>query len=92
MGKVRCFSIPGFECVFYPGDHLPHHFHVIKEGKWNIRVKFLLTTEAANLNFEFKWKKDKKGPSSKELHQIGEKVILHKAAILKEWEAKAKQG
>ena len=91
MGKVGCFALPGLECVFYSNDHFPHHFHVIKESKWEIRVKFMLTTQDGYLNYDVVWMKDKRGPSSSERSLICQMVLKHKLLLLKEWEQKVKK-
>jgi hypothetical protein len=70
---------------------LMNHFHVIKESKWELRVKFMLTTEVGYLNYDVVWMKDKRGPSSNELSLICQMVIKHKLILLKEWEQKVKR-
>ena len=90
MGKIDCFTLSGLECVFYSNDHLPHHFHVIKESKWEVRVMFMLTKETGYLKYEVVWKKDKRGPSSSELTLVCDMVLQHKQSLLKEWDQKVR--
>ena len=40
MPKVACLEIPGLTCWFWSNDHNPPHFHVKREGEWELKVKF----------------------------------------------------
>ena len=50
MPRVACFEIPGLSCWFWSNDHNPPHFHVKREGEWEIQVNFAEGEEAM---FEF---------------------------------------
>ena len=82
MPKVECFEIPGLYCWFWSNDHDPPHFHVKRDGEWEIKVKF---AEGEEEMFEQKWGD---APSGKILRQLKKLVIRHRAALLAEWEAK----
>jgi hypothetical protein len=80
MPKVVAFEIPGLSCWFWSDDHDPPHFHVKKKGKWEMRVKFLLTDHDM---FELVWG-DK--PSGKELRHLRTVVTANLTQLLAEWE------
>ena len=80
MPKVKCFEIPGLYCWFWSNDHDPPHFHVKKNGEWELTVKFL-----ENSMFEMKWGKE---PKAKVLRKIAANVIANRVALLLEWEDK----
>lgn len=40
MAKIDCFQIPGLYCWFWSNDHDPPHFHVKRNGEWEIKVNF----------------------------------------------------
>jgi hypothetical protein len=82
MPKVESFEIDGLVCWFWSNDHDPPHFHVKKEGEWEIKVKF---TEAEKQMFEQLWGDT---PSRKELRELKKAVKAHRDALLEEWEAK----
>jgi hypothetical protein len=82
MPKVDCFVIPGLVCWFWSNDHDPPHFHVKREGEWEIKVNFLA---AEGEMFELQWGS---APKGKVLRQIARAVIANRAALLAEWEAK----
>jgi hypothetical protein len=90
MGKVDCIALGGLDFIFYSNDHLPHHFHVIKKGKWEMRVFFMLTS-ASTLYSEIVWQKERRGPSAIETSSIQELVVKHRAILLKEWDEKVKR-
>jgi hypothetical protein len=83
MPKVECFEIPGLLCWFWSHDHNPPHFHVKKEGEWEIRVRF---TEADM--FELIWGDE---PSCKIMRKLEEAVRGNRDNLLAEWEAKVNQ-
>ena len=69
-------------CWFRSDDHDPPHFHVKRDGEWEIKVRF---TEADEAMFELKW-----GDSAGEkvLRELRKDVKKHRVALLAEWEAK----
>jgi hypothetical protein len=82
MAKVECFEIPGLHCWFWSNDHSPPHFHVKREGEWEIKVKF---TGAEEEMFEQAWGTI---PSSKVLRKLKKAVLQHRVFLLEEWEAR----
>ena len=82
MPKVACFEIAGLFCWFWSDDHDPPHFHVKRDGEWEIKVKFV---EGEEEMFEQKWGDT---PSGKVLRQLKKAVLRHRAALLAEWEDK----
>jgi len=82
MPKVTCFEIPGLSCWFWSDDHDPPHFHVKRDGEWEIKVKF---TEDDEELFELKWGD---APSGKVLRELRKAVKKHRIALLAEWEEK----
>lgn len=85
MGKIECFEIPGLYCWFWSNDHDPPHFHVKRQGEWEIKVKFL---ENDDQMFEHEWGNM---PGSKVLRQLKKVVVNHRTALLAEWELKVNQ-
>jgi hypothetical protein len=85
MPKVACFEIAGLFCWFWSDDHDPPHFHVKRDGEWEIKVKFV---EGEEEMFEQKWGDT---PSGKVLRQLKKAVIRYRAALLVEWEDKVNQ-
>ena len=85
MGKVDCLDLPGLVCWFWSNDHDPPHFHVKREGEWEIRVMF---TEGAEEMFEQVWGEV---PSSKVLRRIRKAVLSNRENLLAEWEANVNQ-
>lgn len=85
MAKVVCFEISGLYCWFWSNDHDPPHFHVKREGEWEIKVNF---AEAEADMFEQEWGYT---PSRKTLRQLERAVTTHRATLLAEWEAKVNQ-
>ncbi len=61
MGKVEAFALEGLELWFNSSDHDPPHIHVTRRGKWEIRVFFLMCTDA-KLDFNRKWGRPRKDP------------------------------
>jgi hypothetical protein len=80
MPRVECFEIPGLTCWFWSNDHDPPHFHVKREGEWELRVRF---TEDEAQMFELVWGKR---PKSKLLREIAKTVNERRAELLAEWE------
>jgi Domain of unknown function (DUF4160) len=37
MPRVACFEIPGLTCWFWSNDHDPPHFHVKREGEFELQ-------------------------------------------------------
>ncbi|MCE9534080.1 MAG: DUF4160 domain-containing protein [Planctomycetes bacterium] len=60
--------------------HDPPHFHVKRDGEWELKVNFI---EAAERMFELQWGDP---PKSKTLKQIAKTVREHRGALLAEWE------
>ena len=81
MPKVACFKLPGLTCWFWSNDHDPPHFHVKREGEWEIKVHF---TEGVARMFERKWGD---APQAKVLREIAKIVQEKRAQLLAEWEA-----
>jgi hypothetical protein len=81
MPKVACFEWLGLTCWFWSNDHEPPHFHVKKEGEWELRVMFL---EREARMFESVWGCEPKG---KVLRQIAKTVKENRDKLLAEWEA-----
>ena len=84
MPKVESISLAGLICWFWSNDHNPPHFHVKREGEWELRVFFLLAEEM----FELIWGDP---PKAKILKRIEKAVRMHRAEPLGEWEAKVNQ-
>jgi hypothetical protein len=82
MPKVACFEIPGLFCWFWSNDHNPPHFHVKREGEWEIKVNFVAGAEAM---FEFQWGDP---PSARVLRDLAKLVTKNRVKLLEEWEAK----
>jgi hypothetical protein len=82
MPKVDCFDIPGLVCWFWSNDHNPPHFHVQREGDWELKVQFLA---GEGDMFELQWGTS---PKAKVLRQIAGAVQANRAALLAEWQAK----
>ena len=80
MPKVDCFAIPGLTSWFWSNDHDPPHFHVKREGEWELKVKFI---EDDSRMFELVWGV---GPRSKTLREIARYVRENRARLLVEWE------
>ena len=87
VAVVSAFQISGLKLVFNSADHRPPHFHARKEGKWEIRVFFLLCTER-NLCFSVKWPPNAKGPTKQERKTLLSETLDHRAELLSEWESK----
>jgi hypothetical protein len=85
MPKVESFEIPGLSCWFWSNDHDPPHFHVKKEGKWEIKAMF---TVGEKEMFEHEWGDI---PSGKVLRALKKAVQEHRDALLAEWEEKVNQ-
>ncbi len=82
MPKVACFEIPGLSCWFWSNDHDPPHFHVKREGEWELKVKF---AEGEAQMFELEWGDN---PRTKVLREIARNVRENRVQLLAEWEAK----
>jgi hypothetical protein len=61
------------------------HFHVRKEGKWEIKVR-IDAGASARFVWEIKWQKGAKGPDSKLLADLAKLVDEHRATLLDEWD------
>ncbi len=81
------YQIDGLEIKFYPNDHDPEHFHVLKKGEWEIKVFFRLCDEI-NLVYELKWKLKSLGPSSNDKKRICNYVEKCKDHLEREWKTK----
>ncbi len=87
MVKVENFYIHGLEAFFRSNDHHPPHFHVKKQGEWEIRVYIITSTE--KLHYSVKFPKNKKQlPSSKEEKSILYFVINNREKLYLAWETK----
>lgn len=85
MPRVACFVIPGLTCWFWSNDHAPPHFHVKRQGEWELKVKF---AEGETQMFELEWGKV---PKAKVLREIATAVMEHRVQLLAEWEAEVNQ-
>jgi hypothetical protein len=85
MPKVACFTIPGLTCWFWSNDHDPPHFHVKREGEWELKVKF---AEGESHMFELEWGD---APKAKVLREIAKNVEENRVQLLAEWEEKVNQ-
>ena len=100
MGRVTAFviaiAIAGFTLVFRSSDHAPPHFHVRKGHLWEIRVYIDASTEAAGLSYDYKFPKNMskafRGISAGEEKELLKNVILHREALLLEWEQKVNRS
>jgi len=81
MPKVACFEIAGLSCWFWSNDHDPPHFHVKREGEWELKVKF---AEGEAQMFELEWGDN---PRAKVLREIAKNVKEKRVQLLAEWEA-----
>ena len=81
MPKVACFEIPGLSCWFWSNDHDPPHFHMKRDGEWELKVNF---AEGKARMFELVWGDP---PRTKLLRQIERTVVEHRVQLLAEWEA-----
>jgi hypothetical protein len=81
MPKVASFEIPGLTCWFWSHDHEPPHFHVKRDGEWEIRVRFL---EDASEMFELVWGG---APKAKVLKDLARLAADHRIQLLAQWEA-----
>ncbi len=86
MPKVDCFAIPGLECWFWSNDHDPPHFHVKREGEWELKVNFLAGESDM---FELQWGVS---PKAKILREIARAAEANRVVLLAEWEAKVNRG
>jgi len=87
VGKVDAFSVPGVELWFNSSDHLPPHFHASRRGEWEIRVFFLLCTEAY-VEWSLKWKDRRRAVPQGALAELRAQSVRFRAELLAEWEAK----
>ncbi|HKI19900.1 MAG TPA: DUF4160 domain-containing protein [Isosphaeraceae bacterium] len=85
MPKVACFAIGGLTCWFWSNDHDPPHFHIKREGEWELKVKF---AEGETQMFELEWGDN---PRAKVLREIAKNVKEKRVQLLAEWEAKVNQ-
>lgn len=85
MPKIECFAVPGIECWFWSNDHQPPHFHAKRQGEWELKVYFLLATDAM---FELEWGHP---PKAKLRREIAKAVSANRDALLHEWETKVNQ-
>ena len=82
MSNVDCIEIPGLVCWFWSNDHDPPHFHVKRQGDWELKVNFLI---GEGDMFELQWGTS---PKAKLLRRIAGAVAANRAALLAEWQAK----
>jgi hypothetical protein len=80
MPKVECFTIPGLTCWFWSNDHNPPHFHVKRDGEWELKVNF---SEGEDQLFELVWGD---APKATELREIAKNVEENRVEPLTEWE------
>jgi hypothetical protein len=92
MGRVSTVKFSGLDARFYSNDHLPPHFHLEKDGEWEVKVKFLF--DHKNDVFELVYGK---GPTEKQKKQILQTIrkknknkdeLSVREKLLKEWEEK----
>lgn len=82
MPKVACFQIAGLNCWFWSNDHDPPHFHVKRDGEWELKVKF---AEGEEEMFELQWGDT---PGARVLRDLAINVKKNRVKLLEEWEAK----
>lgn len=82
MAKVECIEFPELTCWFWSNDHDPPHFHVKREGEWELKVSFLV--DEGDM-FELVWGT---APRAKVLRHLAEAVRMNRAGLLAEWQAK----
>ena len=76
MPKVACFEIPGLSCWFWSNDHNPPHFHMKRQGEWELIVNF---ADAEAQMFEMVWGDP---PKMKVLRRIERIVMEHRIELL----------
>ena len=94
VAELKTFSwsdCKGLRFFYESNDHYPAHFHVQKDGAWNIRVYFLKCTEDT-LNFDFKWPKKGQSVDAKTQKMIREKIVGKQGDLLKEFEKVVNDG
>src|SRR5438270_32830 len=69
MAKVQCFGLPGLHMWFWSNDHDPPHFHVKREGEWEIKIKF---AEGEDEMFEQEWGSTPERKGSSAAPKVGE--------------------
>jgi Domain of unknown function (DUF4160) len=90
LGRVACIAVEGLYLWFNSNDHRPPHFHALKAGEYELRIYFLeCTTE--HLEYEVKWGKAGRLPSSALLKTLRECAVENRVALLSEWESKVCQ-
>jgi len=80
--KVDAFTVAGLVLRFYSNDHTPPHFHAEKPGRWEVRVRF--RRDPAEMIEII----TKKKPRASELKDLKRLAVLHRVALLAEWDAK----
>lgn len=81
MVKVRCFDLPGIECLFLLADHDPPHFHAKRQGHWEVRVLFLV--ERTRM-IELKWSRKKL--TGRDRRALCDAAESHTEELLAQWE------
>jgi hypothetical protein len=79
MAIVTAFEIPGLKIWFYSNDHEPQHYHVMRPGEWEVKVKFLLDRREM---IEVIWG----SPRGKDLKPIIKLTNEHRPELLEQWE------
>ena len=84
MGKVEAFSVSGLDLWFYSSDHVPAHIHARRPGEWEIRV-YLLECSDDHFAYDIVWGGE---PPKRFRLAILCGVLLHRVALVEEWERK----
>lgn len=83
--KVSAFTVAGLDLWFNSNDHWPPHFHAEKLGEWEVRVKFL---ESSDNMIETRWSMKQNRPNRSDLKQLKKLANANRTELLDEWEAK----
>ena len=87
MGRVDSIQLEGYVCWFNTNDHPPPHFHVKKEGEWELRVFFLMEPVQFEEVFLLK-----RRVSGRFLRELAETVQDNRDELLQEWSEKVQHG
>lgn len=85
MGRVKCFTVEGVRCWFWPNDHGVPHFNAEKPGQWYYKVYFLQSGEKMLVKVTCRLRNRM---SRSDRQAICEEAESHRAELLREWESK----
>jgi hypothetical protein len=87
MATVTAFTVNGLKIWFWSNDHDPPHFHVKRNGEWEVKIKFMLDQSRMVENLS------RKGPSKSVLKELTKLAEKHREKLLKQWqELRDKEG